>query len=464
MHKLMIRMGAGVFAALALVAVLGVLAWNGAQPVQAQQSPTAMRTFSPMPVAPGGMVTVTVSVTNIDGPWAVTETLPAGFTSALSDVDTSTAGKQIRVRSAGGASVNYDVTASSTVGSHDFMGTVTYRVGDNAPQNLMVPTNSIEVMAGGGTTPTRPTGDYSVSARPVDPGEPAQITLKFMNPMDLDIDQFITFVVEDDMGVPSSINPSTVSITGMGTEDDSLQTAPPNGVIVEEDTDAETYEITVFIGDMSTAADEATEDGLAAGAVTVVFRQNAGFTNRTEGGTDDWSFFTATTGSSSNTTEIGSYTVPFLVELSSYKDGRGEEITAFAYGFKNGTTVRFWRDQDGDGVIDTNEPDLCNATASGDDIAECTFTLANPPFVGGEEDSRLATDPEYRGANYINAVDGRGNTGTKSRLHLLELEPSITITPKQGARATPSTFRYWTWEGDRISWHSVCPPGRALRR
>ena len=40
----------------------------------------------------------------------------------------------------------------------------------------------------------------------------------------------------------------------------------------------------MFIGDMSTAADEANEDGLAAGAVTVVFRQNAGFTNRTEGG------------------------------------------------------------------------------------------------------------------------------------------------------------------------------------
>ena len=58
-----------------------------------------------------------------------------------------------------------------------------------------------------------------MNARPVDPGEPAQITLKFMTPTDLDIDQFITFVVEDDMGVPSTINPNTVSITGMGTED-----------------------------------------------------------------------------------------------------------------------------------------------------------------------------------------------------------------------------------------------------
>ena len=120
--------------------------------------------------------------------------------------------------------------------------------------------------------------------------------------------------------------------------------------------------------------------------------------------------------------------MPFLVELSSYKDGRGEEITAFAYGFKNGTTVRFWRDQDGDGAIDTNESELCDATASGDDIAECTFTLANPPFVGGHGSMGAS-----RGVNYINAVDGRGNTGTPSRLHMLELEPSITITPKQGA-------------------------------
>ena len=81
------------------------------------------------------------------------------------------------------------------------------------------------------------------------------------------------------------------------------------------------------------------------------------------------------------------YDVPWLVELSSYKEGRGESITAIGKGFKNGTTVRFWRDQNGDGVVQADEPTLCDATASGDDIAECDFTLANPPFVGGTRDT-----------------------------------------------------------------------------
>ena len=454
-RKFSIPVGVAMLAALALVGMLGIFAFNAAQPAQAAGVGSDLEVMV-SDAAPGATADYTFKFTTTEalGPTnSITITIPDGFPNAdytgrsgiqaatLAVGSTTAMNRDATLKDPGeynvplsvGISTGTMVTvvltgltnpAAATTGDWQ----VDTDFGSAAPQSATVTIADMGDGMNGGTTPTRPTGDYSVSARPVDPGEPAQITLKFMNPTDLDIDQFITFVVEDDMGVPSSINPNTVSITGMGTEDASSQTAPPNGVIVEEDTDAETYEITVFIGDMSTAADEATEDGLAAGAVTVVFRQNAGFTNRTEGGNDDWSFFTATTGSSSNTTEIGSYTVPFLVELSSYKDGRGEEITAFAYGFKNGTTVRFWRDQDGDGVIDTNESELCDATASGDDIAECSFTLANPPFVGGH-----GSMGALRGVNYINAVDGRGKTGTPSRLHMLELEPSITITPKQGA-------------------------------
>ena len=460
-RKLSIPVGVAMLAALALVGMLGIFAFNAAQPAQADGIGSA--TVSVGDSMTGAMTDYTFSVTtnaaiventfiNLDPPtgYTVAERAFNGTVDGITATVSARAGGAYNVALPvavdSGATVMIVIPGlmnPATAGTYTWM--VDSALGDAAPVSAEV---TIEDGGNGGTAPMA--GDYSVSARPVDPGEPAQITLKFMNPTDLDIDQFITFVVEDDMGVPSSINPNTVSITGMGTSAGSgSQTAPPNGVIVEEDTDAETYEITVFIGDMSTAADEATEDGLAAGAATVVFRQNAGFTNRTEGGTDDWSFFTATTGSSSSTTEIGSYTVPFLVELSSYKDGRGEEIIAFAYGFKNGTTVRFWRDQNGDGVIDTNEPDLCNATASGDDIAECSFTLANPPFVGGH--GRIMDTA--RGVNYINAVDGRGNTGTPSRLHMLELEPSITITPKQGAPGDSINVQVLDLEeDDRIAW------------
>ena len=386
-RKLSIPVGVAMLAALALVGMLGIFAFNTAQPAQA--AGIASATVSASPNTPMATATYTFTImTNaaLDETQRINITPPGTLDDAVVDGVTVNGDAAPTTARNGAYNVNPPMAVASgatlTIVIPGVMnpaaGSHTWMVDSSLDPAAAVPAM---VMIGGNGGPTTPmTGDYSVSARPVDPGEPAQITLKFMNPTDLDIDQFITFVVEDDMGVPSTINPNTVSITGMGTEDSSSQTAAPNGVIVEEDTDAETYEITVFIGDMSTAADEATEDGLAAGAVTVVFRQNAGFTNRTEGGDDTWEFFTATT---STKTEIGSYDVPFLVELSSYKDGRGEEIIAFAYGFKNGTTVRFWRDQNGDGVIDTNEPDLCNATASGDDIAECSFTLANPPFVGG---------------------------------------------------------------------------------
>ena len=380
MHKLMIRMGAGVFAALALVAVLGILAWNGAQPVQAQQSPTAMRTFSPMPAAPGGMVTVTVSVTNIDPPWAVTETLPAGFTSALSDVDTSTAGKQIRVRSTGGASVNYDVTASSTVGSHDFMGTVTYRVGDNAPQNLMVPTNSIEVMAGGGNGGMMGTRyASSVTARPDDPGDATQITVKFTTSDFLDIGQSITLEVEDDLGVPSTIDADDVDIRGLAAvssrADRNIRSANPQSVIVDTNDPDERYVIELVIGNMDDSADELTDLGLHEGPVTVTFRQSAGITNRTEGGNDDWFVETSAEGLLDSLPEVLKangdvdleegqiatvYDVPWTIDLTSYGDSRGEEITAIGKGFKNGTTTTFWIDKDRNGMIDTGEDELCD--------------------------------------------------------------------------------------------------------
>ena len=105
----------------------------------------------------------------------------------------------------------------ATAGTYDWM--VDTDLGNADVQSAMVTIGDMgDGMDGNGDGTAPMPGDYSVSARPVDPGEPAQITLKFMNPTDLDIDQFITFVVEDDMGVPSTINPNTVSITGMGTE------------------------------------------------------------------------------------------------------------------------------------------------------------------------------------------------------------------------------------------------------
>ena len=187
----------------------------------------------------------------------------------------------------------------------------------------------------------------------------------------------------------------------------------------------------------------------------MTFRQGAGITNRTEGGSDDWFVKTSAEGGRA---EIGNvYSVPWTISLSSYGDSRGEEITVIGKGFKNGTTTKFWRDEDRSGTINTDsdgvlETVLCDAIADGNDIATCDFTLSNPPF-----------DPGTAG-NYVNAVDGRnkkagetiyeddGTTVKSTRyaeLKQIELEPSMSVSPNQGGH------------GDSIN---VQPPGLPTRR
>ena len=229
--------------------------------------------------------------------------------------------------------------------------------------------------------------DGMVTARPDDPGDATQITVTFETNMYLDIDESITIEAGDDLGVPSSIDTADVSISGMASAGaggaTSHEVANPRSVIVEEDSVAETFMITLFIGDMND--DDGPEQGLAPGTVRVTFRQGAGITNRTEGGSDDWFVKTSVEGGRVQIPEDNIYSVPWTISLSSYEDSRGEQITAIGKGFKNGTTTRFWRDANRNGMIDSGETVLCSPTADGDDIATCDFTLSNPPFAPGKD-------------------------------------------------------------------------------
>ena len=128
-----------------------------------------------------------------------------------------------------------------------------------------------------------------------------------------------------------------------------------------------------------------------------------------------------------------------MVELSSYEDARGEDVTVVGKGFKNSTTVRFWRDANMNGAIDPAEVTLCSATASGDDIAECTFTVSNPPFMGGTY------------GNYINAIDGRNQKATAA-LPNFNLEPSMAASPEQGSPGDNVNIQLYDFtQGDMVS-------------
>ena len=122
--------GVAVFAALVLAGALGAFVLGAAQPVQAQATtPSATRSFSPMAVAPGGTVQVTIAHANTGGIGRVTEMIPSGFiyvTSSLPAANVNTDNASAPTFSLFGvpASFTYDVTAPMTAGDHTFSGTL----------------------------------------------------------------------------------------------------------------------------------------------------------------------------------------------------------------------------------------------------------------------------------------------------------------------------------------------------
>ena len=100
-------------------------------------SPSAVRSFSPESVAPGGQVTVTIMAAGYDVPGAVTETLPAEFSYVSSSLDDDSAGGArelddgtVRFTLLGvDKTFTYTVTASSEAGSHTFSGMLRYAPG-----------------------------------------------------------------------------------------------------------------------------------------------------------------------------------------------------------------------------------------------------------------------------------------------------------------------------------------------
>ena len=440
-RKLSIPVGVAMLAALALVGMLGIFAFNAAQPAQADGIASA--TVMADPATPMATATYTITVMtdaalvedqriNITPPGTLDDgvvedvTVDGAMASTTARNGAYNVNLPMAVASGSTLTIVIPGVMNPAAGSHTWM--VDSQLGDPAPASAMVMIGEDD----GGTVP-EPMMDMvdvangMVTARPDDPGDATQITVTFETNMYLDIDESITIEAGDDLGVPSSIDAADVSISGMasagaGGDTMSHEVANPRSVIVEEDSVAETFMITLFIGDMND--DDGPEQGLAPGTVRVTFRQGAGITNRTEGGSDDWFVKTSVEGGRVQIAEDNVYSVPWTISLSSYEDSRGEQITAIGKGFKNGTTTRFWRDANRNGMIDSGETVLCSPTADGDDIATCDFTLSNPPFAPGKM------------GNYVNAIDGRGKTaGDSDRMaefKQIELEPSLSVSPKQG--------------------------------
>ena len=252
----------------------------------------------------------------------------------------------------------------------------------------------------------------------------------------------IVMELHEDIGVPRGINPFDVRIRSA------------NGLIPATDVSLENQndprrptKIRITPGANPESHNAVIEDG---DAVTVTFNQSAGISNPTEGGAFSWTVatvhgdvrseavparhpieepeekavldaFKTVEGIGEDAVGEDGYPngllVDWEIQLSHEKTGRGEEVTIIGRGYKNGTTLTFWRDANFDGVKDTDEGQLCQANVEGNDIGYCTFTVQKPPFVSttGICDTDTAAKraaAEDANCNFINGVDGLNHTST----------------------------------------------------
>ena len=154
-----------------VAAIAGVIGLLALLPVAAQNGPSASRDISPTTVAPGEVVTVTITATGYGSFGGVTETLPAGFdygSSSLDDEQVKETGQDVRFTLQGDSSFTYTVTASDTPGSYSFSG----QLRDSDRMNHEVGGDSrVTVEA------DTPSASRDISPATVGPGEEVTVTI-----------------------------------------------------------------------------------------------------------------------------------------------------------------------------------------------------------------------------------------------------------------------------------------------
>ena len=288
-----------------------------------------------------------------------------------------------------------------------------------------------------------------------DPGDGSLYTFVF--PIDREFNgglYSLTLKLEQ-FDLPSSISTSSIALevqdagedvaaaTGVTTPDDNLElertgtnadekyTFNPATVTVDG------KEIILTIPDVRPEADVTKKSFSAKSEFRVLIYQSAGVSNPTEANTyggaepnDDREIFATFGDSGVAKVFFSSMMVPRIVEIDPEDGGLGETVTVTGKGFKDGTTLTVFLDQNRNGNLELDEDELCVALKIGkDDIGSCEFEVTHPTFEGGPADDQM---------NYINAVDGRNGYVNKKDgdyfdLPKFELGASISATPKGGS-------------------------------
>ena len=111
--------------------------------------------------------------------------------------------------------------------------------------------------------------------------------------------------------------------------------------------------------------------------------------------------------------------MPIIIGIDEDEPGRGDEVVVTGSGYKNGTTLTFWRDSNADGNKGAGEIELCSVNVGSSDSASCSFDVGKPPFLPGTHGKRcrqqLRNRKSINNCNFINAADGRNNRVTLER-------------------------------------------------
>ena len=288
--------------------------------------------------------------------------------------------------------------------------------------------------------------NLTVTNDPTDPGAQARYQIKFATGFQLNegTDDII-LNIDASVGVPTSLGQQDVrvsasAVTGMSTDAATpgstpnqsrpLDDAPRYRVVPGTDNRKE-YRIT--IPDMDGSPDR-NSSIMEAAVVTVTLQANAGFTNATESGNDD---FKVSTTRQTDGVEYEVFT-PVLLFSDDLADNRNKPLTVTGKGFKNGTTATVYLDKNRNGMKDRGDVDLIAVPVASDDTFEATFNVTVPPFdplplrnvinaVDGEVPTNTVTwvAPEEAGDNDANLVSAARAAGVP----IFEVEGLISVSP-----------------------------------
>ena len=327
-------------------------------------------------------------------------------TPTYSATETSTDGKILLRAPIGG-----QASASAII-------TVTARVTAGSDTGGVSQTFFVDVVdPGSGTAAERAT----LTPDSMDPGKNTRYRLVFNANSDIRSGIEDITIELDSFSVPSSIDASSVSVSATGDHDNDVTTAERVVTNSPADVAVNGEKITLTL---KTQADDFLDVIDSGDVVTIVIRQSAGVSNPAAGGkygapageeADEDMFVTI---DGADDLLINEITVLRTVGLDPDDGGRGDMVTATAEGFRKSTTVHFFLDENGDGMRDIEEFDLCTATVGGNSIGSCEFEVTRPPFGSGE--------------NVVNAVDGRNQYASMGESDTFTLDPSLSATPKGG--------------------------------